>query len=228
MFFWELATLIDIMLLGHWIEMHSILGASRALELLVEMMPSTAHLVQNDIIKDVELSMLKTGDLVLVKLGEKIPADGQIIEGISYLDESMLTGESKPIKRQVGEEIIGGSVNGQGSLKVKIKRTGKDSYLSKVITLVGEAQKTKSKTQHLADRAAKWLTFIAIVAGLSTLIIWLMLGQPFDFSLERMVTVMVISCPHALGLAVPLVVAISTTLSATHGLLIRNRALSRR
>jgi Cu2+-exporting ATPase len=223
MFFWELVTLIDIMLLGHWIEMRSILGASRALELLVEMMPSTAHLIQNGTIKEVELAALKTGNTVLVKPGEKVPADGKIIEGFSYLDESMLTGESKPVKRQTGEDVIGGSVNGQGSLKVEIKRTGKESYLSKVIKLVGEAQKTKSKTQHLADRAAKWLTFIAVFAGLLTLTIWLIVGKPFDFSLERMVTVMVISCPHALGLAIPLVVAISTALSATHGLLIRNR-----
>lgn len=223
MFFWELVTLIDIMLLGHWIEMRSVLGASRALELLVEMMPSTAHLVKGETVEEVELAILQVGDVVLVKPGEKVPADGKIIEGSSYLNESMLTGESKPVKKGAGAKVIGGSINGQGSFKVEIKHTGKDSYLSKVIKLVEEAQKVKSKTQRLADKAAKWLTFIAIIAGFATFIVWLILGQPLDFSLERMVTVMVISCPHALGLAVPLVVAISTTLSAQHGLLIRNR-----
>ncbi len=223
MFFWELVTLIDIMLLGHWIEMRSILGASRALELLVEMMPAVAHLVKGENIEDIQLQELQVGDTVLVKPGEKIPADGKIIEGSSYLNESMLTGESKPVKREVGDKIIGGSINGKGSLKVEVKHTGKDSYLSKVIKLVEEAQKTKSKTQRLADKAAKWLTFIALTAGLGTFVIWMILGQPLEFSLERMVTVMVISCPHALGLAIPLVVAISTALSAQHGLLIRNR-----
>ncbi|MBN1684515.1 MAG: copper-translocating P-type ATPase [Gammaproteobacteria bacterium] len=224
MFFWELVTLIDIMLLGHWIEMRSVLGASRALELLVKMMPSTAHLVKGATIKDVALNQLKEGDVVLIKPGEKIPADGRIVEGSSYLDESMLTGESKPVKKEVGIEVIGGSINGQGSLKIEIKHAGKDSYLSKVIQLVGEAQQVKSKTQRFADKAAKWLTFVALFAGFATFAVWLFIvGQPVDFSLERMVTVLVISCPHALGLAIPLVVAISTTLSAQRGLLIRNR-----
>ena len=154
---------------------------------------------------------------------KKLPADGTVIEGVSYINESMLTGESKPVKREVGNEVIGASLNGNGSLKVKVKHTGKDSYLSKVIHLVQEAQKAKSKTQHLADRAAKWLTFVAITVGLITLIVWVLAGEPMDFILERVVTVMVISCPHALGLAIPLVVAISTALSAQHGLLIRNR-----
>lgn len=222
-FFWELVTLIDIMLLGHWIEMKSVMGASKALELLVGMMPSEAHLVKGEQIEEIKLDALKAHDVVLVKPGEKVPADGEIVEGESYLNESMLTGESKPVKKQKGEAVIGGSVNGNGALKVQVKHTGKDSYLNKVIALVNEAQRTKSQTQNLADKAAKWLTFIALGAGFGTLLVWLSLGYAFSFALERMVTVMVISCPHALGLAVPLVVAISTTLSAQNGLLIRNR-----
>jgi P-type Cu2+ transporter len=222
-FFWELVTLIDIMLLGHWIEMKSVLGASRSLEFLVEMLPQTAHLVKDNEIIDVKLDTIQVNTIVLVKPGEKVPTDGKIIEGSSYLNESMLTGESKPVKKEIGDRVIGGSINGNGSLKIQVQHTGKDSYLSKVIKLVQEAQETKSKTQGLVDRAARWLTFIAIGVGLITFIIWIVLGKEMAFALERMVTVMVICCPHALGLAVPLVVAISTTLSAQHGLLIRNR-----
>jgi len=222
-FFWELATLIVIMLLGHWLEMKSVLGASRALQLLVSMMPSEAHLVHGDHIMDVKLEQLKKDDIILIKPGEKIPADGLVTEGESYLNESMLTGESKPVKKQKNDKVIGGSINGNGSLRVKVVHTGKDSYLNKVITMVQEAQKTKSRTQHLADRAAKWLTFIALGVGLVTLLIWLFLGFGWNYAIERMVTVMVISCPHALGLAIPLVVAISTAVSAQNGLLIRNR-----
>lgn len=222
-FFWELATLIVIMLLGHWIEMKSVLGASKALELLVSMMPSEAHKLVGDEVIDIKLEDLLGGDTILIKPGEKVPADGIIIEGESYLNESMLTGESKPAKKEVHDKVIGGSINGNGSLKVKVEHTGKDSYLNKVITMVQEAQKTKSKMQNLSDRAAKWLTYIALSAGFLTLFIWLALGFDFVFALERMVTVMVISCPHALGLAVPLVVAISTAISAQNGLLIRNR-----
>ncbi|MEQ9366399.1 MAG: heavy metal translocating P-type ATPase, partial [Leptospirales bacterium] len=223
MFFWELATLIDIMLLGHWIEMRSVLGASRALELLVKMMPAEAHLVRGDEISDVPLEEIKRDDIILIKPGEKVPADGTVEEGDSYLNESMLTGESKPVRKKTDDQVIGGSVNGEGSLRVRVDSTGKDSYLSKVITLVEEAQKTKSRTQRLADRAARVLTFVALSAGAITLGVWLALGYEFVFALERMVTVMVISCPHALGLAIPLVVAISTALAAQNGLLIRNR-----
>jgi len=222
-FYWELATLIVIMLLGHWIEMKSVLGASKALELLVSMMPSEAHKMDGEKVIDIKLEDLLGGDIILVKPGEKVPADGIVIEGESYLNESMLTGESKPIKKGPDEKVIGGSINGNGSLKVKVEHTGKDSYLNKVITMVQEAQKTKSKMQNLSDRAAKWLTYIALTVGFGTLFLWLALGQDFVFALERMVTVMVISCPHALGLAVPLVVAISTAISAQNGLLIRNR-----
>ncbi|MEO9885766.1 MAG: copper-translocating P-type ATPase [Balneola sp.] len=222
-FFWELVTLIDIMLLGHWLEMKSVLGASKALQLLVSMLPAEAHRVKGDTIEDVKLEDLLKGDVILIKPGEKVPADGIISEGSSYLNESMLTGESKPVKKEVTDKVIGGSINGNSTLKVKVEHTGKDSYLNKVIKLVEDAQKTKSKMQNLSDRAAKWLTYIALAIGFGTLAVWLMLGYPFVFALERMVTVMIIACPHALGLAIPLVVAISTAVSAQNGLLIRNR-----
>lgn len=222
-FFWELATLIAIMLIGHWIEMKSVLGASKALQLLVSMMPAEAHRVKGDTIEDISLEDLLKDDVILVKPGEKVPADGIIVEGTSYLNESMLTGEAKPVKKEEKDKVIGGSVNGNGSIKVQVQHTGKDSYLNKVITMVGEAQKSKSKMQNLSDRAAKWLTYIALGIGFATLAVWLMLGFPFVYALERMVTVMVIACPHALGLAIPLVVAISTAVSAQNGLLIRNR-----
>ncbi len=222
-FFWELATLIDIMLLGHWLEMKSVLGASRALQLLVSMLPAEAHRVKGDTVEDVSLEDLLKDDIILVKQGEKVPADGIISEGTSYLNESMLTGESKPVKKEATDKVIGGSINGNSTLKVKVEHTGKDSYLNKVIKLVEDAQKTKSKMQNFSDRAAKWLTYIALATGFGTLAVWLMLGYPFVFALERMVTVMIIACPHALGLAIPLVVAISTAVSAQNGLLIRNR-----
>jgi len=222
-FFWELSTLIVIMLLGHWLEMKSVLGASKALQLLVSMLPSEAHKVVGDTIEDVKLDNLIKDDIILVKPGEKVPADGVITEGSSYLNESMLTGESKPVKKELDDKVIGGSINGNSTLKVRVKHTGKDSYLNKVIKMVDEAQRTKSKMQNLSDRAAKWLTYIALAIGFSTLAVWLALGFPFVYALERMVTVMVIACPHALGLAIPLVVAISTAVSAQNGLLIRNR-----
>lgn len=222
-FFWELATLIDVMLIGHWIEMRSVMGASKALEKLAELMPDEAHLVHDDHVMDVKVSELKKGDIILIKPGEKIPADGEIIEGESNLNESMLTGESKPVSKSKHDQVIGGSVNGKGSLKVKVVGTGEEGYLSKVIAMVKEAQGKKSKTQKLADKAAFWLTMISLSVGFGTLAVWLMLGKEFSFALERMVTVMVIACPHALGLAIPLVTAISTAISAQNGLLIRNR-----
>lgn len=222
-FYWEMATLIDIMLIGHYFEMKSVMGASRSLELLVKMMPSTAHLIHDDKVEDVNVSNLKKGDVILVKPGEKVPVDGLVIKGESYVDESMLTGESKPVKKETNSNVIGGAVNTNGSITVKVRSTGKDSYLFKVTRLVEDAQKVKSKTQNFADRAAKVLTFVALIGGVVTLLVWLLLGHTFVFALERMVTVMVISCPHALGLAVPLVVAISTSISAQKGLLIRNR-----
>ena len=222
-FFWELATLILIMLLGHWIEMKSIAGASKELELLVQLMPSDAHKVMDDKVHDVKTDTLKENDIILVKPGEKVAADGIISEGESYLNESMLTGESKPVQKIKGDKVIAGAINGNGSIKVTVSHAAKDSYLSQVIKLVDDAQKSKSKTQLLADTAAKWLTVIAIVAGIATFLYWYLSGQSLAFSMERMVTVIVICCPHALGLAVPLVVAKSTALSAKNGLLIKNR-----
>jgi len=222
-FFWELATLILIMLLGHWIEMKSIAGASKELELLVQLMPSDAHMVMADKVHDVKTETLKEKDIILVKPGEKVAADGIISEGESYLNESMLTGESKPVKKIKGDKVIAGAINGNGSIKVTVSHAAKDSYLSQVIKLVDDAQKAKSKTQLLADTAAKWLTFIALSAGISTFLYWYLTGQALDFAMARMVTVIVICCPHALGLAVPLVVAKSTSLAAKNGLLIKNR-----
>lgn len=223
--FWELATLIDIMLLGHWIEMKSVMGASGALKALVELLPATAHrLAADGSPQDVAVSDLKPGDRVLVKPGERVPSDGLIVEGRTSLDESMLTGESRPVARGPGEQVIGGSVNGEGAITVQITKTGKDTYLSQVIDMVSQAQASRSRTQDLANRAALWLTFIALGSGLVTLTVWLSSDRGFAFAIERMVTVMVIACPHALGLAVPLVVAVSTTLAARNGLLIRDRA----
>ncbi|MBI3452113.1 MAG: cadmium-translocating P-type ATPase [Rhodospirillales bacterium] len=224
-FFWELATLIDVMLLGHWIEMKSVLGASGALEALVKLLPSTAHrLKDNGEAEDVPVSEVKPGDRVLVKPGEKVPVDGVIVDGRSSFNEAMLTGESRPVEKKKGQEAIGGSINGEGAVTIKIEKTGAATYLAQVIDMVRQAQATRSRTQDLANRAALWLTYIAIGAGTATLVAWLSVGESFGFALERMVTVMVISCPHALGLAVPLVIAVSTSLTAQSGLLIRDRA----
>jgi Cu2+-exporting ATPase len=225
LFFWELVTLIDVMLLGHWMEMKSIMGASRALEELAKLMPSSAHkLMPSGEIMDVPLNELKAGDKVLVKPGEKIPADGEVVDGETSVNEAMLTGESKPVNKTTGAEVIGGSINGEGSITVVVQKTGKDSFLSQVIELVKEAQDSKSKTQDMANRAAFWLTVTALSVGTITLFLWLVLSdKDLVFAIERTVTVMVIACPHALGLAVPLVVAVSTSLAASNGFLIRNR-----
>jgi Cu2+-exporting ATPase len=224
--FWELSTLIDIMLLGHWIEMRSVLGASRALEELAKLMPFDAHkLLPDGSVRDVPLDLLEVGDYVLVKPGEKIPADGEVVDGETSVNESMLTGESTPVTKKPGATVIGGAINGEGAITVEVKKTGKDSFLSQVIGLVKEAQQSKSRTQDLADRAALALVIIALVGGGLTFLVWqLLINASVDFSLERAVTVMVIACPHALGLAIPLVVAISTALGAQNGLLVRNRA----
>lgn len=224
-FFWELATLIDIMLLGHWIEMRSVMGASAALEKLVRLMPSEAHVVEPEGgTRDVKVADLKHGDKVLVKPGEKIPTDGIILDGRSTVNEAMLTGESKPVEKSEGDEVIGGAINGEAAFTIEVRRTGGETYLSQVIEMVRRAQESKSRTQDLANRAALWLTIIAISVGAITLATWLIIGETFDFSLERAVTVMVIACPHALGLAVPLVVAVSTSIAAGNGLLIRDRS----
>ena len=224
-FFWELATLIDVMLLGHWIEMRSIMGASRALEALAELMPSDAHLLAEDgTVTDVPLDQLQVGSRILVRPGEKVPADGTVVDGRTSVNESMLTGESKPVSKGDGDEVIGGAINGEGSITVEVRAMGADSFLSQVIDLVREAQESKSKTQNLANRAAAWLTAIALIGGALTFGVWYwIIGSASSFALSRTVTVMVITCPHALGLAIPLVVAISTAIGASNGLLVRNR-----
>ncbi len=222
-FFWELATLIVIMLLGHWLEMRSQMAASNALQSLVALLPNDVTVERNGSPVKIKLEQLKNGDTVIIRPGEKIAADGLIVEGSSYLNESMLTGESVPVRKEAGGKVIAGSINGDGALKIKATGVGKDSYLNKVINLVQDAQAAKSNTQNLADKVAKWLTIVAIVVGVGTFAYWYITMGDLAFALERMVTVMVTSCPHALGVAIPLVVAISTTLSATNGLLIRNR-----
>lgn len=222
---WELVTLVDVMLLGHWIEMKSVMGASKALEELAKLMPATAHKITGDgKTVDVPISELKIGDKVLVKPGEKIPVDGSVTEGSSSINEAMLTGETKPIEKNVNSEVIGGSINGEGSISLEIKKVGQDTYLAQIVNLVRKSQATKSKTQNLANQAAMWLTIIALAGGTLTLLAWLLLSnQDIGFALERTIAVIVIACPHALGLAIPLVIAFSTSLSAQNGLLIRNR-----
>jgi Cu2+-exporting ATPase len=224
-FFWELATLVDVMLLGHWLEMKSVVGASRALEALVELLPATAHrLKANDDEQDVPIADLEPGDRVLVKPGERVPIDGVITKGRSSFNESTLTGESRPVDKAEGQEVVGGAVNGESAVIVVVRKTGDQTYLAQVIALIKQAQETRSRTQDLANRAALWLTYIALSIGGATLAAWLVFGFGFDYAIERMATVMVIACPHALGLAVPLVVAVSTRLTAQSGLLIRDRA----
>ncbi|MBD3617666.1 MAG: copper-translocating P-type ATPase [Gracilimonas sp.] len=224
--YWELSTLVGIMLLGHWIEMRSVMSASSALEELAALIPGEAHRVNEDgSTEDVPVEELQQGDKVLIKPGEKVPADGLVVKGESSVNEAMLTGESKPVSKEKDDEVIGGSVNEKGSLTIQISKTGDDSFLSQVISLVREAQESKSRTQDLANRAAFWLTIVAITAGLITFGAWIFFtGQSFDFAMNRTVAVMVITCPHALGLAIPLVVSRSTSIAATNGFLIRNRS----
>ncbi|HSN84684.1 MAG TPA: copper-translocating P-type ATPase [Polyangiales bacterium] len=224
-FFWELATLVDIMLLGHWMEMRSVMGASRALEELAKLMPSEAHKLREDgSTEDVPVADLTAGDRVIVKPGEKIPVDGEVIEGRTSVNESLLTGETKPVEKGEGDEVVGGAVNGDAAITVEVQKTGEETYLSQVVEMVRTAQESRSRSQDLANRAAFWLTLVALGVGAVTLAAWLVVGKEFVFALERMVTVMVITCPHALGLAVPLVVAVSTAVAARHGLLIRDRS----
>ncbi|MEM2117824.1 MAG: copper-translocating P-type ATPase [Candidatus Bathyarchaeia archaeon] len=221
-FFWELATLIDVMLLGHWIEAKSVMGASMALEELVRIMPTTAHLLKNGEIMDIPVAQLKTDDVVLVRPGEKIPSDGVVVEGESYVNEALLTGESKPVHKEFKDKVIGGAINAEGVLKVKIERVGEETYLAQVIKLVKQAQESKSRTQDLANRAAALLFYVALAVGIVTYAVWSLMGSSF-MALERTVTVLVIACPHALGLAIPLVVALSTSITAKSGVLIRDR-----
>lgn len=223
-FFWELATLITIMLLGHWLEMKAVSGAQNSLGELAKLLPDTAELIQNSNINNIPIAELKIGDVVLIRPGAKVSADGVIMDGESDINEAMLTGESKPVAKKIGNEVIAGSVNvGSGALTIKITKIGKDTALAGIMRLVAEAQKSKSKAQIIADKAAFILTFIAVGVGIITISGWLIAGAGLAFAIERLVSVLVIACPHALGLAVPLVTSISTSISAKNGLLVKNR-----
>ena len=224
--YWELATLVVIMLLGHWIEMRAVGRARGALAELAKLLPDTAERLvdhNGDRIEEVSISDLSVGDLLLVRPGARVPADGEVASGDSAVNEAMITGESRPVTKATGDEVIAGTVNGQGSLRVRVTRTGEETTLAGIMRLVEQAQTSRSRSQALADRAAYYLTLVAISVGVLTLVAWLLLGETFAFALERTVTVLVITCPHALGLAIPLVVAISTTLAARSGLLVRER-----
>lgn len=221
--FWELTTLITIMLLGHWLEMRAVSGAQSALKELSKLIPDTVELLLNGETKKVPLSELKEGDIILVRPGSRIPSDGVVIEGKSEVNEAMVTGESSPVPKTLGNEVIAGTVNGDGSLKVKITKVGEKTFLAGVMRLVQEAQASKSRLQILSDRAAFYLTIIAIGTGSLTFTLWLLAKAGFAFAIERLVAVLVIACPHALGLAVPLVASISTTLAARHGFLVKQR-----
>jgi Cu2+-exporting ATPase len=223
-FFWELVTLIDVMLLGHWLEMRSVRQASGALNELAKLMPDTAELITADgNTEEVQVSQLKADDKVLVRPGATIPADGEVIEGQSDVDEALITGESKPVKKQPGDNVIAGAVNGDGSLRVRVTATGDATALAGIMRLVEQAQQSKSRTQLLADKAAGWLFYLALSVAILTAIGWtIAIGFNLEV-LKRVITVLVIACPHALGLAIPLVVAISTSLSAKNGNLVRDR-----
>ena len=220
---WELATLVTIMLLGHWSEMRSIQRAEGALQELAKLLPDTATRLRDGAEERVLVGDLRPGEVVLIRPGESVPVDGTIRAGASSLNEAMITGESRPVKKREGDAVIAGTINGDGSLRVEVTSTGADTKLSKIMRMVADAQRSKSRAQQLADRAAQMLTQIAIAAALLTMVAWQLLGAPIDFAVVRTVTVLVIACPHALGLAVPLVVAISTTLGAQAGLLVRDR-----
>jgi Cu2+-exporting ATPase len=220
---WELASLTTIMLLGHWIEMRSISQASGALRELARLLPSTAQRLIGETIEDVAISALRDGDLVLVRPGASVPADGIVQSGKSAVNESMITGESVPVAKLEGATVIAGTVNGAGSLRVQVTGTGERTALANIMRLVEQAQTSRSRAQALADRAAFFLTIVAVVTGALTLVVWLALGATGAFAVERLVSVLVIACPHALGLAVPLVAAISTSLGAQSGLLVRDR-----
>ena len=222
-FFWELATLIVIMLLGHWVEMSAVSNASNALKKLAELLPDEVNQIQEDgSTQKVKLQEIKSGDLLLVRAGDKMPTDGQIIKGSTIVDESAVTGESKGVQKNVGDSVIGGSVNGDGTIRVKVTGTGEDGYLAKVMTMVQQAQQEKSRLESISDKVAKWLFYIALAAGILTFVAWLVVAD-LPQALDRMVTVFVIACPHALGLAIPLVIARSTSLAAKNGLLLKSR-----
>jgi len=221
--FWELSTLIAVMLLGHWIEMKAVQGAQGALKELAKLLPDTAEVLRDGSTETVSISELRVGDRVLVRPGAKVPADGVVVEGRSELDESIITGESKLISKEIDSEVIAGSINGDGSLTIEVKKIGEGTFLAGVMRLVADAQASKSRLQILSDRAALYLTVIAVVAGTATFIAWIFANAGVVFATERLVAVLVITCPHALGLAVPLVASISTTMAARNGFLVRQR-----
>jgi len=223
-FYWELATLVDVMLLGHWMEMASVQGASRALEHLADLVPAIAHKQVNGQSEDVAVGALIEGDRILIRPGEQVPIDGEVIEGVSSVDEAFLTGESRPVTKREHDETVAGSVNGEGALTIAVTRTGDKTTLSQIMRLVEEAQASKSQYQNLADRLAYWLTLIAIGVAALTFVVWLSVGAGgLTFAINRAVSVLVITCPHALGLAIPLVIINATSMSAKHGVLVRNR-----
>ena len=222
-FYWEISTLVVFLLFGHWMEMKAVMGASGALEELAKLIPKKANLIRGKEIIEVNTDELKIGDIVLVKLGEKIPVDGVIIEGETSVNESMITGESKPVSKNKNDKVIGGSINFDGSIKVRVTETGKDTVLNQIVELVKQAQSSKPRTQRLADKAANYLTISAVVVGIITLVYWLFIAnQSLIFAITLMITVIVIACPHALGLAIPVVTSISTTLAAKSGMLIKD------
>lgn len=221
--FWELTTLITIMLLGHWLEMRAVSNAQGALKELSKLLPDTAEVIRNGKTETIALSMLKEGDVVLVRPGAKVPADGEIIEGESHINESMITGESMPVSKSEGDMVIAGTINGDGALKITVTNIGEKTFLAGVMRLVAEAQASKSRLQMLSDRAAFYLTFVAVFGGAVTLVAWLIAGAEMGFAVARLVAVLVIACPHALGLAVPLVASISTTKAAQNGILVKLR-----
>ena len=220
---WELATLVTIMLLGHWVEMRSVVQAQGALKEMAKLLPDTATRITDEGEEKIPVSELREGDIILVRPGENIPADGVLQKGKSEVNEAIITGESRLVKKTEGDEVIAGTNNGEGSMHIEVTGAGENTKLSGIMRLVADAQMSKSRAQHLADRAAQILTGVAILAGALTLIVWQLIGMPIDFTIVRVVTVLVIACPHALGLAVPLVVAISTTKGAMNGLLVRDR-----
>ena len=223
-FFWELATLIDIMLLGHVIEMNAVMSAGNALQKMAALLPNDATLVGADgTTNDVPLSEVQVGQTVLVKAGENIPTDGTIVDGQTSVNEAMVTGEARDVTKGDGDKVIGGSTNGAGVIRVKVTGTGESGYLSQVMQLVNNAQKEKSNAEGVADRVAGWLVYVAVGIALIAFVLWWIINKNFNFALERMVTILVIACPHALGLAIPLVVARSTSIGAKNGLLTRKR-----
>lgn len=220
-FFWELASLIVIMLLGHWIEMKSTMSAGNALQKIASLVPDKVHMVHGDETMDHDISIVKDNDLIEIRAGESVPLDGQIVSGSTYVNESLITGESKAVKKEQGSKVVGGSINGEGTIRVKVEKAANEGYLSQISKLVSDAQNNRSKTQKLADKVSSWLFYAALSVGIIAFVYWLVVGD-MNTALNRLVAVLVIACPHALGLAIPLVMSRSTSIAATNGLIIRD------